>query len=263
VVGFRHVDSRGQRYFRDCGGLNERQCDVSGSISSPANPQPTYGWGPFFTLIKRHGFAPRTILDVGANHGNWTRDALGYFPDARFVLVEPQDNLKAHVQDLMAARPDRMKWFGVGASDRPGRLPLTIAPQDVSSNFGLTPEQATALGYQHAYVDVRTINDLMAETGWPIPEMVKIDAEGFDLKALAGASNLIGKTDIFFLEAAVCAGGIENTMVAVVAKMNELGYRMIDITDINRSPKHGVLWLCELAFMRNGCPLLDKISAYQ
>ena len=64
------------------------------------------------------------------------------------------------------------------------------------------------------------------------------------------------------VEAAVCAGIIENTMAAVIAKMDALGYRMIDITDLNRSPKHGVLWLCELAFMRSGCPLLSKISSY-
>lgn len=216
----------------------------------------------FFTLVKHHGFAPRRILDVGANRGNWTREALQHFPAAEFVMVEPQDQLKAHVADLLATNP-RLQWINAGAGDRPGTLPLTVAPRDDSSSFVLTPEQARAAGYPQVDVAVRTINEIVASTGGAIPEMVKIDAEGFDLKAFAGASELHGKTDIFFVEAAVCATGIPNTMAAVIATMDAAGYRMIDITDINRSPKYGVLWLCELAFMRKGCPLLEKISSYE
>ena len=219
------------------------------------------GWTRFFGLVKRLGFAPRCVLDVGANHGNWTRAALPFFPGATYVLVEPQGQLRAHVQDLVERGVD-LRWITAGAGDRPGRLPLTIAPDDVSSNFGMTPAAAAAHGYRQTLVEVRTIDEIIATAGVPPPEMVKIDAEGFDLKALAGAASLLGQTDIFFLEAAVCAGGIENTMAAVIARMHDAGYRMIDITDLNRSPKHGVLWLCELAFLRNGSALLDAVQSY-
>lgn len=201
-------------------------------------------------------------MDVGANRGNWTRQALAFFPHARFLLVEPQDHLKAHIQDLVQHGFD-VRWITAGAGDRSARLALTIAPNDVSSTFGLTEDQARAYGYTQVTVDVRTINEIVASAGGVLPEMVKIDAEGFDLKALAGASDLIGKTDIFLVEAAVCATGIENTMAAVIAEMAKLGYAMIDITDINRSPKSGVLWLCELAFMRTGCALFEKVGSYE
>ncbi|HVU23896.1 MAG TPA: FkbM family methyltransferase [Opitutus sp.] len=231
------------------------------SESATVVPAPSFGWAHFFGLVKRLGFAPRCVLDVGANHGHWTRQAAGFFPAATFVLVEPQGQLRAHVQDLVERGID-LRWVTAGASDLAGRLPLTIAPDDVSSNFGMTPEAAAAHGYRQTMVEVRTIDDIIATAGVPPPEMVKIDAEGFDLKALAGASGLLGKTDIFFLEAAVCAGGIDNTMAAVVARMHDAGYRMIDITDINRSPKHGVLWLCELAFLRDGSRLLDAARSY-
>jgi hypothetical protein len=42
----------------------------------------------FFSLLKERGFAPKHIMDIGANHGNWTRTALKYFPDAYYTLVE-------------------------------------------------------------------------------------------------------------------------------------------------------------------------------
>jgi hypothetical protein len=37
----------------------------------------------------------------------------------------------------------------------------------------------------------------------------------------------------------------------------------VDITDINRSPKYGLLWLCELAFLRNDSTLFDSATAYE
>jgi len=222
----------------------------------------SYGWGVLFSLLNRYGFSPRYIVDVGANQGRWTREAFAYFPEASFLLVEPQNHLKVHVQDLLQ-RGSKFQWIGEGVSDCAGRLALTIAPDDVSSNFGMSAKQAAVFGYRQALVDVRTLNEIIASVDFPAPDMVKIDAEGFDLKVLGGASDLLGKTDIFFVEAAVCATGIENTMATVITKMAEVGYRMIDITDINRSPKHGVLWLCELAFMRVDCPLLSKIGSYE
>jgi hypothetical protein len=45
--------------------------------------------------------------------------------------------------------------------------------------------------------------------------------------------------------------------------MDEAGYRVVDITDINRSPRHGVLWLCELAFLRNASPLFTNVTSYE
>ena len=95
--------------------------------------------------------------------------------------------------------------------------------------------------------------------------MVKIDAEGLDLRVLAGASDLLGKTDVFLVEAVVCAcdRDYENTAAEVVKFMANAGYRLVDITDLNRSPKHNVLWLCELAFLRNASSLFETATSYE
>ncbi len=45
--------------------------------------------------------------------------------------------------------------------------------------------------------------------------------------------------------------------------MTLAGYHAIDITDLNRSPKYGVVWLCELAFLRNGSTLLNGVTSYE
>ena len=220
-----------------------------------------YGLDALFPLLKGFRFNPGHVLDVGANKGNWTRVAFKYFPDAMFTLVEPQDELKAHVQDLVG-RGCKIRWIHAGAADKPGSLPFTISQRDDSSSFAVSENDAQALGLQRTDVAVRTLNEIVSTFNLPIPEIVKIDAEGFDLRVLSGASNLIGKTELFFIEAAVRCD-YENSVSEVVRRMADNGYKLLDITDINRSPKFGVLWLLELAFIRNESRLLDSVTSYE
>jgi FkbM family methyltransferase len=223
--------------------------------------QPRYGLKYFFALLKDRGFAPKHIIDVGANRGLWTRAAVKFFPDAEYILVEPQDRLKTYIQDLLD-NGTKIQWINAGASDKPGTLPFTVLHRDDSSTFDMSEEQARAAGLQRTLIPVRTLNEIWASVGGPAPEMVKIDAEGFDLKVLAGASDLLGKTEIFLMEAVIC-GPCENTAREVINRMHEAGYRLLDVTDLNRSPRYGVLWLCELAFIRINSHLLDEVTSYE
>ena len=222
---------------------------------------PVFGIDSFFSLLKNFGFAPKHIIDVGANHGNWTRTAIKYFPAASYTLIEPQDQLKLYIADIVKCGY-KIRWLNVGAGDKSGTLPFLISHRDHSSTFALTDNQAPSAGLQQITIDVKTLNEIVLSEGIPPPDIVKIDAEGFDLKVLAGASNLLGKTDVFLIEAMFC-GPYENSVASVVAYMTNANYRLIDITDLNRSPKHGVLWLCELAFLRNGSHLLERVTAYE
>jgi FkbM family methyltransferase len=239
--------SLGYRIVRD---------EIPQSINDPA---PAYGLEPFFSLIKRYGFDPKNIVDVGAHRGTWTRKALAFFPDAVYILIEPQDHLKLHIQDLLD-RGCKITWINAGVADRSCMLPFTISYRDDSSTFAPTTNDAAA-----PRIDVRvtTLNEIVSTVSASAPDMVKIDAEGFDLKVLAGASQLFGKTEIFFVEVSISNSSYENTIARVLRIMDEAGYRVVDITDIIRSPKYGVLWLCELAFLRNNSPLFGSVAAYE
>jgi FkbM family methyltransferase len=224
-------------------------------------PRPNYGLDCLFPLLKQFGFVPTHVLDVGANKGNWTRAALRYFPDADYTLVEPQDELRVHIQDLIE-RGCKIRWIHAGAAEKSGSLPFTISYRKDSSTFVTGEREAQADGLRRITLEVRTLDEIVSSASLPIPDMVKIDAEGFDLRVLAGASSLVGKTDVFFIEAAV-RGTYENSVLEVVRRMSDRGYGLLDVTDINRSPKFGVLWLFELAFLRRGSPLLDAVTSYE
>lgn len=152
--------------------------------------------------------------------------------------------------------------MNAGASDRSGVLTFNVHPREESSTFLQVPRIVDA-AVRRIEVPVKTLNGIVASSSLPVTDMVKIDAEGFDLEVLAGASELFGKTDIFLVEVSLGQQDFENTALAVMQEMAEEGYRLIDITYLDRSPNFGVLWLCEFAFMRNGCPLLDAVPGYE
>ena len=186
--------------------------------------------------------------------------ALPYFPEAAFLMVEPQLPLKALSRDLLQL--PRVKWLNAGVSDTSGKLLLTLPPRDDSASFSMSAEQAREAGFPQIEVPVLTLDSIVADAGM-VPDIVKIDAEGFDLRVLRGASCLLGKTDVFLVECSVCCVAFENTLQAVCAFMSAHGYRVIDITDLNRSPKSGSLWLCEVAFLKVSSPVLQKFTKYE
>lgn len=226
-------------------------------IKSPAEAK--FGAPVLFSTLKRFGFAPHCIVDVGANHGNWTRSALDYFPNVQCILIEPQGHLKTYISDLMDSGSN-IRWINAGISDKSGRMTFYISHRDDSSTFLHRDQLSGTIGSRE--VEVKTLDEILSECMIPVPDMVKIDAEGFDLRVLRGATRLLGKTDVFLVKAAVLCP-FDNTVANVIAAMEASGYRLFDITELNRSPKFGVLWLVELAFLRKSSSLLDSVTSYE
>jgi hypothetical protein len=50
--------------------------------------------------MRARGFAPRTIFDIGASDGAWTRISAGIFPDANMILVDPRPEVAAALEAL-------------------------------------------------------------------------------------------------------------------------------------------------------------------
>lgn len=214
-----------------------------------------------FAGLKNAGFEPSLIYDVGANRGGWTRMAYGFYPNAEYILVEPQQGLHSSLADLQA-NGLKAEWVAAGAGDQEGEALFSLADRDDSYSFAPTAEQAKAWGLKQVSMPITTLDAVSAERGHRVPQMLKIDAEGFDLKVLDGAGQLTGKVEVLFIEASVCAPNVPNTVGEVVKRLDAAGYRVFDITHLNHNANTGRLWLVELAFCLKSSPLWNRFGSH-
>lgn len=128
------------------------------------------------------------IFDVGANKGMFTRKALERFPNCRYHLFEPVENLTRRV-----IREDpRVTMNHVGVSNRKSTgQEFYVHKGYTASSFNKSAgrSQLAVIGS-----DTIRIDDYCAEKGIGEIFILKVDTEGMGLEVLEGAGSMLAKT---------------------------------------------------------------------
>jgi len=217
-------------------------------VRSYEQTQPLGDMRTFLTSLRDRGLRCNVVLDVGANRGDWTRLARSIFPDARFVLIEPQHEMARYLDALCGGDP-RCRWFEAGAGAQAGKSELTIWPDLVGSSFLPTPD--THEGLEQRVVPVITIDELLAREGYGAPELLKLDVQGYELEALRGAEGTFASAEIFVLEVSLFEFLPEQPVLSdVVEFMDDRGFVVYDIAGFARRPVDGALGQLDVCFAR-------------
>jgi FkbM family methyltransferase len=205
----------------------------------------------FLEDLRARGFVPRGIIDVGANKGNWTHMALSIFPKTPVLMIEPQDEMEAYLSELTKTRPN-CYYIKAGAGHKNGELVQTIWEDSEGSSFLPAEDPNLLKAGKQRKTRLATIDSLLAQD-FPhfMPDLVKLDIQGFELEALSGAETLFGKTEIFILEASLFTFMPNQPIVReVISFMSDRGYELYDIPGRCRRPYDGALGQVDLAFVK-------------
>jgi FkbM family methyltransferase len=140
----------------------------------------------------RQRFADRgrvTVLDVGANVGDYAREVVAQFgAQATVWALEPSPSTYEMLTTRMAALGN-VHLRNLGVSDEARRAKLfTRAPgAKVASLYGEHWDQAG----RHEMVELTTIDEFCAREGLDYVHLLKLDIEGHELAALTGAKRML------------------------------------------------------------------------
>lgn len=140
-----------------------------------------------------------TIIDVGANAGQFAAGALLCWPHASLVCFEPDPLTFAQLEKNLGGRPN-VELRCAAAGPEPGTLTFYRHELSVRSSLraDVVPEEERIGEIQVETVrlddDCRNLKAI---------DLLKIDVEGFELEALRGAVSLLDRTRYLYVEISV------------------------------------------------------------
>jgi FkbM family methyltransferase len=180
------------------------------------------------SYLRGYGFAPDVIFDVGVGDGtHWLYRA---FPEARFVLIDPQESCAEAVRDKGVLKDFHFHAVAAGAAAGAARLSVPY------SSGGLAPQLASlrprtdrpSPRSEEIEVPLKLLDDIAV--AYPGRAGLSVDTEGYELEVAQGARETLKRCDFAILKLSTTERfegvGLPSATVALLA---EAGLEMRDV----------------------------------
>jgi FkbM family methyltransferase len=232
-------------------------------VERPAGLRAMVMW-PLFSVtsyrmvdgLRRQGVLPTSVIDVGANVGQFAVAALRLLHPQCLHAFEPlPDAVSALKRHLDGERGVTIHPVALGAA--PGELPFHLnAHSHSSSLLQLTEAHRSAFPGARDVADVgvhvRTLDDELSSADLPTPILLKVDAQGYERWVLDGAAATLGRTEWVLLELSfrqMYEG--EPGFLDMVTYMGSRRFRFVRPIGWLADPATGEILQCDALFVRS------------
>jgi len=145
----------------------------------------------------------KAIYDVGANVGTWVLLAKAIIPEATVHAFEPlpihHDSFARNCRSLLNVNLHRI---ALGSQNTSASLRVTDF-SDASSFLPLATAGRKIFGLaevSQVLTTVRRLDDFRAENKLALPDLIKLDVQGFELEVVSGAISVLANVKALILE---------------------------------------------------------------
>jgi len=184
------------------------------------------------------GWSFVTVIDVGANAGQFTRACLGVWPAAHVLAFEPLPDVARGIEARIGQTGQvDVHACAVGASDGTTRF-FPFENSLSSSAFGVAEgagAEAWARPLPPITVPLRRLDTVLASTTIDRPALLKVDVQGSELEVVRGAEVTLGQVDALLIEVAfqpLYAG--QPPFSSVHDALGQLGWALVRPLDVRR-----------------------------
>jgi len=191
---------------------------------------------------------PITLVDVGANRGDFAAAIRAHSGLRSAVLVEPQADLARGLQERFPERSVHVEAAAV--SDRNGTAQFDVLQADSCSS--LLPIRAEA-GFNDRHIDVRvkarqevrvtTLDQVLDAHGLgPTIDVLKLDTQGNELQVMNGATRAMQRVRLLWIEVSfrsLYEGDVQ--FAEVHDYLSARGFRFFSLHDVFRGANRELL----------------------
>ena len=184
------------------------------------------------------GLAVDTVVDIGANRGQFALCARGLFPKARIFSFEPL-RAPAAVYRRVFIKDPNVRLFNVAIASGSGTASMHVSRWDGSSsllpisaaqneNFRFTEESGRET------VATARLADCLGATDITGTALLKIDVQGFELDAIKGCEPLLSRFKYVYAEASFIELYVGQALAGeVVAHLRSKNFELICVANLS------------------------------
>lgn len=149
-------------------------------------------------------FKFKTILDIGANEGQFADKMHSLFPETKIYSFEPIPEAFEQL-DKNFREIKQIKGINLALGDTAGEITFNKNESSASSSF-LEMTDTHVKGFDFAVktvpikVKVDTLDNVMSTENIDLPMLIKIDVQGFEDKVIKGGADTIKKAEMVICE---------------------------------------------------------------
>lgn len=202
--------------------------------------------------LATRGLQPKTIIDVGAFEGDWSRMARSIWPQSQITMFEP-NSAKQRVVSKTAAEIGATLITDLLGAQNGAEVTFNV----MESGSSIMAERSPLTRSQEKRILRRIDSSIPSFQG---PALLKIDAQGYELEILRGATNILHMVDAILLEVAIIEINEGAPLLAdVTAFMKSIGFIACELLEIHRRPLDLALNQVDILFVRENSALFaDK-----
>ncbi|MEO0422629.1 MAG: FkbM family methyltransferase [Pseudomonadota bacterium] len=212
------------------------------------------GFPTFLRQCIARGLSIESVLDVGVGNGTpWLYDA---FPDTELMLFEPLGEVFQEAISAIIAQRAGARHFPVALGDAPGEATIHVAGSTPTSSSLLPTSQdlMDALdregrdsGSKPLTVEVDVLDNYDPIVG---RNVLKIDAEGFELPILTGGQQVLRKSELVILEVSLMPRYEgEAALSDILRFMESQGFALYEIIELSRRRPDAPSAFMDVAFV--------------
>jgi FkbM family methyltransferase len=139
----------------------------------------------YSNALLSHVYENDFIYDIGANRGFYTRKFLEKSTKGKVFAFEPVP-VNFSIISKLQSEYRNLYIYPIGLGSEKGSLPMSIGLDDLNATSSLKNFRSE----NDIMVTVETLDDIVNESH-SVPNIIKIDVEGFEFEVLKGMSNTV------------------------------------------------------------------------